>query len=102
VLDGDEVVQLADAWRLSSDNGFIRDRRFECLIGLPLCDERKVSLGALLVARREPMSRPSPAIEGLRAVAHRLALELEIRRTREQGRVRGLQDSLTGLRIACC
>ena len=97
VLDGDEVVQLADAWRLSSDNGFIRDRRFECLIGLPLCDERKVSLGALLVARREPMSRPSPAIEGLRAVAHRLALELEIRRTREQGRVRGLQDSLTGL-----
>ncbi|MGB0133750.1 EAL domain-containing protein [Dokdonella sp.] len=97
VLDGDEVIQLADAWRLSSDNGFVRERRFECLIGLPLCDERKVALGALIVARREPIQKQSPMIEGLRAVAHRLALELELRRTREQGRVRGLQDSLTGL-----
>lgn len=97
VLDGDEVVQLADAWRLSPDNGFVRDRRFECLIGLPLCDERKVALGALIVARRDPVLAQSPVIEGLRAVAHRLALELEVRRAREQGRVRGLQDSLTGL-----
>ncbi|HPG95150.1 MAG TPA: PAS domain S-box protein, partial [Dokdonella sp.] len=96
VLDGDEVVQLADAWRLSPDNGFVRDRRFECLIGLPLCDERKVALGALIVARRDPVLAQSPVIEGLRAVAHRLALELEVRRAREQGRVRGLQDSLTG------
>ncbi|MEZ5462176.1 EAL domain-containing protein [Dokdonella sp.] len=97
VLDGEELIQLADAWRLSSDNGFVRERRFECLIGLPLCDERKVALGALIVARREPFQKLSPMIEGLRAVAYRLALELELRRTREQGRVRGLQDSLTGL-----
>ena len=97
VLDGDELIQLADAWRLSPDNGFVRERRFECLIGLPLCDERKVALGALIVARREPILRQSPVIEGLRAVAHRLAMELELRRTREQGRVRGLQDALTGL-----
>jgi diguanylate cyclase (GGDEF)-like protein/PAS domain S-box-containing protein len=97
VLDGDELVQLTDAWRLSADNGFVRERRFECLIGLPLCDERKVVLGALVVARREPVPRQSPTIEGLRAVAHRLALELELRRAREQGRVRGLQDALTGL-----
>ena len=97
VLDGDELVHLADAWRLSPDNSFVRERRFECLIGLPLCDERKVALGALVVARREPMTRSSPTLEGLRVVAHRLALELELRRTREQGRVRGLQDALTGL-----
>lgn len=97
VLDGDELIHIADAWRLSSDNSFVRERRFECLIGLPLCDERKVALGALIVARRDPFPKQSPMLEGLRAVAHRLALELELRRTREQGRVRGLQDSLTGL-----
>jgi diguanylate cyclase (GGDEF)-like protein/PAS domain S-box-containing protein len=97
VLDGDELVQLADAWRLSPDDGFVRERRFECLIGLPLCDERRVALGALIIARREPLMTPSPVLEGLRVIAHRLALELELRRTREQGRVRGLQDSLTGL-----
>ena len=97
VLDGDEVVHLADAWRLSPDDGFVRDRRFECLIGLPLCDERRVALGALVVARRDPLVGISPTLEALRAIGHRLALELELRRTREQGRVRGLQDSLTGL-----
>ena len=97
VLDGDEVIHAADAWRLSPDDGFVRERRFECLIGLPLCDERRVALGALVVARREPLGGLSPTMEALRAIGHRLALELELRRTREQGRVRGLQDSLTGL-----
>ena len=97
VLDGDEVVHLSDAWRLSPDDGFARERRFECLIGLPLCDERRVALGALVIARREPLATLSPTIEALRAIGHRLALELELRRAREQGRVRGLQDSLTGL-----
>jgi diguanylate cyclase (GGDEF)-like protein/PAS domain S-box-containing protein len=97
VLDGDELVQLTDAWRLSQDDGFVRERRFECLIGLPLCDERRVALGALVVARRELLPIASPYIEGLRAIAHRFAMELELRRARELGRVRGLQDSLTGL-----
>jgi diguanylate cyclase (GGDEF)-like protein/PAS domain S-box-containing protein len=97
VLDGDEVVLLVDACRTRADDEFIVDRGYECMIGLPLCDERKVVLGALLIARSEPILKLSPMIEGLRAVAHRLALELELRRAREQGRVRGLQDALTGL-----
>ena len=97
VLDGDEVVLLDDACRTNAGDEFIIERGHECLIGLPLCDERKVVLGALVIARREPIRHLSPTIEGLRAVAHRLALELELRRTREQGRVRGLQDALTGL-----
>ncbi len=97
VLDGDEIVRPAHAWRLSADDSFVRERRFECLIGLPLCDERRVALGALLIARREPLPALSPTIEALRAIGHRLALELELRRTREQGRVRGLQDALTAL-----
>jgi len=97
VLDGDEVILLADAWRLGPDDGFVRERRFECLIGIPLSDERDVSLGALIVARRDPLLAPSPVLDGLRVIAHRLSLDLELRRAREQGRVRGLQDSLTGL-----
>ena len=96
-LDGEEIVILADACRNHAEDEFIVERGYECLIGLPLCDERKVVLGALVVARSEPISHSSPMIEGLRAVAHRLALELELRRAREQGRVRGLQDALTGL-----
>lgn len=97
VLDGDEVVVLSDACRANANDEFAVERGFECLIGLPLCDERKVVLGALIVARRRPLLHASPTIEGLRIVAHRLALELELRRAREQGRVRGLQDALTGL-----
>ncbi len=97
VLDGDEIIMLSDACRVNASDEFAVERGFECLIGLPLCDERKVVLGALIVARRLPMAQVSPAIEGLRVVAHRLALELELRRAREQGRVRGLQDALTGL-----
>ncbi|MEO7935083.1 MAG: diguanylate cyclase, partial [Dokdonella sp.] len=96
-LDGEEVVILADACRNHAEDEFVVEQGYECLICLPLCDERKVVLGALVVARSEPFSHPSPMIEGLRAVAHRLALELELRRAREQGRVRGLQDALTGL-----
>ncbi|HET9034321.1 MAG TPA: EAL domain-containing protein, partial [Dokdonella sp.] len=96
-LEGDEIILLDDACRTNADDGFIIDRGHQCLIGLPLCDERKVVLGALIISRREPMHQLSPMIEGLRTIAHRLALELELRRTREQGRVRGLQDSLTGL-----
>lgn len=97
VLDGDEVILLSDACRANANDEFAVERGYECLIGLPLCDERKVVLGALIIARRRPMAYPSPAIEGLRVVTHRLALELELRRAREQGRVRGLQDALTGL-----
>ncbi len=96
-LDGDEVILLNDACRTNAGDEFVVERGYEYLIGLPLCDERKVVLGALVIARHEPMAHLSPMIEGLRAVTHRLALELELRRAREQGRVRGLQDSLTGL-----
>ncbi|WP_291221337.1 EAL domain-containing protein [Dokdonella sp.] len=97
VLDGDEVIFAADAWRLCADDGFVRERRFECVFGVPLCDERRVVLGALVVARREPLTQTTPALDTLRVVGQRMALELELRRTRELGRVRGLQDSLTGL-----
>ena len=90
-------MQLADAWKNLTDDAFVRDRRFECVIGLPLLDERRVCLGALVVGRRDAMAGNAAVLDGLRVIAHRLALDLELRRVRDQGRARGLQDALTGL-----
>ncbi|HVT31237.1 MAG TPA: EAL domain-containing protein [Rhodanobacteraceae bacterium] len=97
VLGGKEIVQLADAWRNLPEDAFVRERRFEGLVGLPLLDERRVCLGALVVGRREPLAGNPAVLDSLRVVAHRLALDLELRRVRDQGRARGLQDALTGL-----
>ena len=97
VLAGKEVVRTSNAWRSAADDAFVRARRLECLIGIPLRGERNVCLGALLVARRESLDGDGAALEGLRVVAHVLALELQLRRSRDQGRAVGLQDPLTGL-----
>jgi len=97
VLAGQEIVQPAAAWRESGDDAFVRSRHFECLVGIPLVGERQIQLGALLVARHEALGDDRAALDGLRVVAHALALELELRRAREQGRAIGLQDPLTGL-----
>lgn len=95
VLAGREVALIADAW--NGDDAFVRERRFECLLGLPLIGERRTHLGALLVARREALEAGDAALEGLRVFAHALAVELELRRAREQGRETALMDPLTGL-----
>jgi diguanylate cyclase (GGDEF)-like protein/PAS domain S-box-containing protein len=97
VLAGREIVQIAEAWRNVGDDIFVQERRFECLLGLPLIGERRTVLGALLIARREPLEASDAALEGLRVFAHALAVGLELRRAREQGRVTGLMDPLTGL-----
>ncbi|MBO9663483.1 MAG: EAL domain-containing protein [Dokdonella sp.] len=97
VLAGREIALGADAWSAAGDDAFVRERRFECLIGLPLVGERRTGLGALLVARREPLEAAGAALEGLRVFAHALAVELELRRAREQGRETALMDPLTGL-----
>ena len=96
-IEGNAVVHLSQAWRSSADTDFTREQRFECLIGLPLIGERNVCLGALLLARREPLVNDAAALEGLHVIAHGFALELELRRSRDQGRAIGLQDPLTGL-----
>ncbi|HEY0179054.1 MAG TPA: EAL domain-containing protein [Dokdonella sp.] len=97
VLAGDEIVQPTHAWRAAGDDAFVRARRFECLLGLPLIGERQTCLGALLLARREPLLGDGAAVDAARVAAHALALELELRRAREQGRAVGLLDPLTGL-----
>jgi diguanylate cyclase (GGDEF)-like protein/PAS domain S-box-containing protein len=97
VLAGEEVLQPANAWRSAAEGTFMRERRMECVIGIPLTGERNTCLGALLIARRDALVGDSVAIGGLRVIAHAVALELELRRTREQGRAIGLKDPLTGL-----
>ena len=97
VLAGDEIVQPSNAWRNAGDDAFVRERRLECLVGIPLTGERNVCIGALLVARRDALDADPGALDGLRVAAHVIALELELRRSRDQGRAVGLQDPLTGL-----
>lgn len=97
VLAGREIIQLTQAASHCGDDAFIRGCGFECVIGLPLVGERQVYLGALLVARRAALDGDDAAVEGLRIAAFALARELELRRTREQGRAEGLRDPLTGM-----
>ncbi|HET6546777.1 MAG TPA: bifunctional diguanylate cyclase/phosphodiesterase [Rhodanobacteraceae bacterium] len=97
VLDGTEIVKPGDPARARRKTGSAGGHRFECVIGLPLADEHGVGLGALLIGRRDPIAGDAGVLDGLRAVAVRFAMEIELRRAREQGRARGLQDALTGL-----
>ena len=97
MLAGQEIVLLSNAWRSAADDAFVRARRLECLIGIPLRGERNVCLGALLVARAESLEGNTAALAGLRIIGHGLALELQLRRSRDEGRAIGLQDPLTGL-----
>ena len=97
VLDGQAVMHGEQAWNRVEQDQFLTFFRYETCIGLPLRDERRTTLGALLLARSERLPADSLAIDTLRTIAARLALDLELRRAREQGRAKGLQDALTAL-----
>ncbi|HST26747.1 MAG TPA: EAL domain-containing protein [Rudaea sp.] len=97
LLDGESVFHGEKAWQNSEQDPFLQFFRFETFIGLPLRDERRSTLGALMIARGSALAADALLIDTLRAIAARLALELELRRAREQGRAKGLQDALTGL-----
>ncbi|MBS0556979.1 MAG: EAL domain-containing protein [Proteobacteria bacterium] len=97
VLGGDGVFHGGQARTILAQDPFVEFFRFEAVIGLPLRDERRNTLGALMIARREALVADALLTDTLRAVAARLALELELRRAREQGRAKGLQDALTML-----
>ncbi|MBS0569749.1 MAG: EAL domain-containing protein [Proteobacteria bacterium] len=97
VLGGELVFHGDNAWQHADQDAFLEFFRYAAFIGLPLRDERRSTLGALLIARRGALVSDPLLVDTLRAVAARLALELELRRAREQGRAKGLQDALTGL-----
>lgn len=97
VNDGEEFIHSRGASSLLGNDSFLQERGYECIIGLPMRDTRGGIVGAWLLARREPLELGAPVVDTLRIITNRLALDLEARRAREEWRVRGLQDALTGL-----
>ncbi len=97
VLDGETVMLPAEALRHAGGDAFLQHARFDAFIGLPLRDERRNVLGALLLGRRAPIGKAVAVQQALRILSGRLALELELRRAHEQGKAQALQDALTNL-----
>ncbi|MBB3228464.1 diguanylate cyclase (GGDEF)-like protein [Luteibacter sp. Sphag1AF] len=96
-LAGNAVVRLQP-----SDVGTVADPLVDALslnsfAFLPLIDERRAVLGAMFVGRRRALDDARVLEPALRAASSRFASALELRRTREQGRAKGLLDGLTGL-----
>ncbi len=69
----------------------------EGFVALPMQDERDALHDLLVVASTGPIEDEPVLRALLDAAAARVALWLELERAREQGRAKGLQDSLTGL-----
>lgn len=96
-LDGEEVIRLAGAWREPEAAEFVRGGGFECVLALPLADERRDPLGAILVVRADALASEVPTVDACRVLARAAARELELRLAREQDRAISLADPLTGL-----
>lgn len=97
VNEGEEFIRPSGAWGQLDGTSFLRERQYECVIGLPMRDTRGAIVGSWLLARRQALVVGTPVMDTLRIITHRLALDLEARRAREEWRMRGLQDALTGL-----
>ncbi|MGA8276676.1 MAG: EAL domain-containing protein [Rhodanobacteraceae bacterium] len=97
VLGGAEVVAPSSAAPILRTSYPARGQRLGCVIGLPLGDSNAACFGALLLARHDAFEIPPGLLDGLRTIALRVAVEIELRNAREQGRVRGFKDALTGL-----
>ena len=97
VLDGKAVLHPAGARQLAGGDPLVELLGVSGFAGLPLFDERRAVLGALLVGSRTPFGDVGLVESVLRCAAARFGHALELRQTREQGRAEGLIDALTGL-----
>jgi len=97
VQAGDAFVVSANAWRALGGEAHSNGFRIESLIGLPLRDASDAVIGALLTASREVLADGSSLPSAVRAMAGRVVMELALERAVDQGRAKGLQDSLTAL-----
>lgn len=97
VLSGRTLMHPNDARRLADVDPLIGLLGLRGFVGLPLLDERRNVIGALLSGSRHPFSEPEIVEPVMHGVAAYFAHMLELRRTREQGRAEGLLDALTGL-----
>lgn len=96
-LGGVALSRLVDGDDASLSDPLVESLGLACFAFLPLLDERRNVIGALLAGRRRRGGDGRVLSLALRAATSRFASALELRRTREQGRVRGLIDALTGL-----
>jgi diguanylate cyclase (GGDEF)-like protein len=97
VLGGRTLMHPHDARRLADVDPLIGQLGLRGFVGLPLLDERRSVLGALLAGSRNSFVEPEILEPVLHCAAAYFAHMLELRRTREQGRAEGLLDALTGL-----
>jgi diguanylate cyclase (GGDEF)-like protein/PAS domain S-box-containing protein len=97
VLNGDAFVVPSGAWKALGAEAQIPANRLEFLIGVPLRDVNDEVVGGLLASGREMLSEGSTIPVATRAFASRVATELDLEHALDQGRAKGLQDSLTGL-----
>lgn len=97
VLDGEPVLCRSDALQRMPDDPLLSLLELSGFVGLPLLDERRVVLGAMLAGVRRGFGDMAVVEPLLRCAATRFAQGLELGLTREQGRAEGLLDALTGL-----
>ena len=97
VLDGKTLVHAANAQRLAEADPLVAALGLHGFVGLPLLDERRGVLGALLAGSRQAFAEPEIVEPVLRCAAAHFAHALELQRVREQGRAEGLLDALTGI-----
>ncbi len=97
VLDGRPVLLPSISSQVAGTDDFIARMEFGAFAGLPLLDERRNVLGALLIGSRDSWRGRPLLAETLRVAAARFGFDLELQRAREQGRAKGLQDGLTNL-----
>jgi diguanylate cyclase (GGDEF)-like protein len=97
-MKGVEPVLVTEAaGRVLASDAQVEALGLQTLVAVPLCDERRNLIGALVLAATRPWSHVTGLHDVLDAAAARIALEFELERAREQGRAKGLQDSLCGL-----
>ena len=97
VLNGDAFVVPQGAWKALGSEAQNPSQRLEYLIGVPMRDNNDELIGGLLASGREALSDSSYLPVVARAFAARVAAELDLELSLDQGRAKGLQDSLTGL-----
>ncbi len=97
VLNGDAFVVPSGAWKALGAEAQNATQRLEFLIGVPLRDVNDEVIGGLLASGREVLNDGSIVPAATRAFAARVSTELDLEHALDQGRAKGLQDSLTGL-----
>jgi len=94
---GEPVIVVEAAQRVLAADRTVAALGLAAIAAVPLHDERQDPVGALVVASTRPWTGVSGLREVLDVAAGRMSMELELERAREQGRAKGLQDSLTGM-----